>query len=75
MFMPFVFLILLLDVLKCLVIFLKLINFIHFTQENVDLIDRDDQQNFLAGADFLANNGLLALISNIQAVVTEVIEG
>jgi len=73
--MPFVFLILLLDVLKCLVIFLKLINFIHFTQENVDLIDRDDQQNFLAGADFLANNGLLALISNIQAVVTEVIEG
>jgi peroxin-3 len=75
MFMPFVFLILLLDVLKCLVIFLKFINFIHFTQENVDLIDRDDQQNFLAGADFLANNGLLALISNIQAVVTEVIEG
>jgi peroxin-3 len=75
MFMPFVFLILLMDVLKCLVIFLKLINFIHFTQENVDLIDRDDQQNFLAGADFLANNGLLALISNIQAVVTEVIEG
>uniref|UniRef100_A0A3N7HHN5 Uncharacterized protein n=1 Tax=Populus trichocarpa TaxID=3694 RepID=A0A3N7HHN5_POPTR len=44
-------------------------------EENVDLIDRDDQQNFLAGADFLANNGLLALISNIQAVVTEVIEG
>ncbi|KAJ6881804.1 peroxisome biogenesis protein 3-2 isoform X1 [Populus alba x Populus x berolinensis] len=43
--------------------------------ENVDLIDRDDQQKFLAGADFLANNGLLALISNIQAVVTEVIEG
>ncbi|XP_061957457.1 peroxisome biogenesis protein 3-1-like isoform X3 [Populus nigra] len=42
--------------------------------ENVDLIDRDDQQNFLASADFLANNGLLALISNIQAVVTEVIE-
>jgi peroxin-3 len=75
MFMPFVFLILLLDVLKCLVIFLKLINFIHFTQENVDLIDRDDQQKFLAGADFLAKNGLLALISNIQAVVTEVIEG
>jgi peroxin-3 len=73
--MPFVFLILLMDVLKCLVIFLKLINFIHFMQENVDLIDRDDQQNFLAGADFLANNGLLALISNIQAVVTEVIEG
>uniref|UniRef100_A0A6M2E8B7 Peroxin-3 n=1 Tax=Populus davidiana TaxID=266767 RepID=A0A6M2E8B7_9ROSI len=43
--------------------------------ENVDLVDRDDQQKFLAGADFLANNGLLALISNIQAVVTEVLEG
>ncbi|CAK7349629.1 unnamed protein product [Dovyalis caffra] len=43
--------------------------------ENVDLIDRDDQQNFLASADFLANNGLLPLISNIQAVVTEVLEG
>ncbi|XP_011000480.1 PREDICTED: peroxisome biogenesis protein 3-2 [Populus euphratica] len=43
--------------------------------ENVDLVDRDDQQNFLASADFLANNGLLALIPNIQAVVTEVLEG
>ncbi|KAL3570785.1 hypothetical protein D5086_028034 [Populus alba] len=43
--------------------------------ENVDLVDRDDQQKFLASADFLANNGLLALISNIQAVVTEVLEG
>ncbi|XP_011039101.1 PREDICTED: peroxisome biogenesis protein 3-2-like isoform X2 [Populus euphratica] len=43
--------------------------------ENVDLIDRDDQQKFLVSADFLANNGLPALISNIQAVVTEVIEG
>ena len=73
--MPVVFLMLLLDVLKSLVIFLKLIHFIHFTQENVDLVDRDDQQKFLASADFLANNGLLALISNIQAVVTEVLEG
>ncbi|KAL9374991.1 hypothetical protein Peur_031870 [Populus x canadensis] len=43
--------------------------------ENVDLVDRDDQQKFLGSADFLANNGLLALISNIQAVVTEVLEG
>uniref|UniRef100_A0A6N2KUA2 Uncharacterized protein n=1 Tax=Salix viminalis TaxID=40686 RepID=A0A6N2KUA2_SALVM len=43
--------------------------------ENVDIADRDDQQKFLASADFLANNGLLALIPNIQAVVTEVLEG
>uniref|UniRef100_A0A6N2KLE4 Peroxin-3 n=1 Tax=Salix viminalis TaxID=40686 RepID=A0A6N2KLE4_SALVM len=43
--------------------------------ENVDIADRDDQQKFLASADFLANNGLLVLIPNIQAVVTEVLEG
>lgn len=73
--MPVVFLMLLLDALKFLVIFLKLIYFIHFTQENVDIADRDDQQKFLASADFLANNGLLVLIPNIQAVVTEVLEG
>ncbi|KAF9667554.1 hypothetical protein SADUNF_Sadunf15G0035200 [Salix dunnii] len=44
-------------------------------EENVDIADRDDQQKFLASADFLANNGLLALVTNIQAVVTEVLEG
>ncbi|KAB5524538.1 hypothetical protein DKX38_022287 [Salix brachista] len=44
-------------------------------KENVDIADRDDQQKFLASADFLANNGLLALIPNIQSVVTEVLEG
>ncbi|KAM6568162.1 hypothetical protein CsatB_016147 [Cannabis sativa] len=40
-----------------------------------DLIDRDDQQKFLACADFLSTNGLSALISNMQAAVTDVIKG
>ncbi|XP_062117966.1 peroxisome biogenesis protein 3-2 [Humulus lupulus] len=46
----------------------------HFLDDG-DLIDRDDQQKFLASADFLSTNGLPALISNMQAAVTEVIKG
>lgn len=44
-------------------------------QEDDDFIDRDDQQKFLASVDFLANYGLQALISNIQAAATKVMKG
>ncbi|KAF4385238.1 hypothetical protein G4B88_026521 [Cannabis sativa] len=44
-------------------------------KDDGDLIDRDDQQKFLACADFLSTNGLSALISNMQAAVTDVIKG
>ncbi|XP_044466205.1 peroxisome biogenesis protein 3-2-like [Mangifera indica] len=40
-----------------------------------DSIDRDDQQRFLASVDFLANYGLQALISNIEAAATTVMKG
>uniref|UniRef100_A0A2P2K014 Uncharacterized protein MANES_06G008500 n=1 Tax=Rhizophora mucronata TaxID=61149 RepID=A0A2P2K014_RHIMU len=43
--------------------------------EDVDLIGHDDEQKFLSSADFLANDGLLALISNMQAAVAEVLKG
>ena len=43
-------------------------------QEDADLIDRDDQQKFLASADFLANYGLPKLISNMQTAATEVLK-
>ncbi|WCJ42044.1 Peroxisome biogenesis protein 3-2 [Euphorbia peplus] len=43
--------------------------------EDVDLIDRDDQQNFLASSDFLASYGLLTLIAKVQAAATEVLKG
>ncbi|KAF2317447.1 hypothetical protein GH714_022376 [Hevea brasiliensis] len=43
--------------------------------EDVDLIERDDQQKFLASSDFLANYGMPVLISNIQAAATEVLKG
>ncbi|KAK8478822.1 hypothetical protein V6N13_108495 [Hibiscus sabdariffa] len=42
--------------------------------EDADLIDRDDQQKFLASADFLANNGLPKLISSMQTAATEVLK-
>ncbi|KAE8676137.1 Peroxisome bioproteinsis protein 3-2 [Hibiscus syriacus] len=42
--------------------------------EEADLIDRDDQQKFLASADFLANHGLPKLISGIQTAATEVLK-
>ncbi|KAF2309065.1 hypothetical protein GH714_000316 [Hevea brasiliensis] len=34
--------------------------------DDADLIEREDQQKFLASSDFLANYGMPALISNIQ---------
>ncbi|CAN6717442.1 unnamed protein product [Malus baccata var. baccata] len=43
--------------------------------EDVDLIHRDDQQKFLASSDYLSSNALPALISNIQAAATEVLNG
>ncbi|XVF50524.1 hypothetical protein PTKIN_Ptkin04bG0108300 [Pterospermum kingtungense] len=42
--------------------------------EDADLIDRDDQQKFLASADFLANYGLPKLISDMQTAATEVLK-
>ncbi|EXB69126.1 Peroxisome biogenesis protein 3-2 [Morus notabilis] len=44
-------------------------------EDDGDLIDRDDQQRFLASADFLSTYALPALISNMQAAVTEVLKG
>lgn len=44
-------------------------------QDDDDSIDRDDQQRFLASVDFLANYGLQALISNIEAAATTVMKG
>ncbi|RXH96612.1 hypothetical protein DVH24_009116 [Malus domestica] len=44
-------------------------------KEDADLIHRDDQQKFLASSDYLASNALPALISNIQAAATEVLNG
>ncbi|XP_010549092.1 PREDICTED: peroxisome biogenesis protein 3-2 [Tarenaya hassleriana] len=43
--------------------------------EDLDLIDRDDEQKFLASADFLSTNGMPGLISDVQAAVTEVLKG
>lgn len=43
-------------------------------QEEADLIDRDDQQKFLAISDFLCNYGLNALIPKLQVAVGEVLK-
>ncbi|GKV05119.1 hypothetical protein SLEP1_g17160 [Rubroshorea leprosula] len=43
--------------------------------EDADLIERDDQQKYLAGADFLANRGMPVLISSVQVAATEVLKG
>jgi len=39
------------------------------------MIDRDDEQKFLASADFLSNYGLPALMSDMQAAATEILKG
>lgn len=46
-----------------------------FWQEDADLIDRDDQQKFLASVDYLANYGMQAMISNVQAAADEALKG
>lgn len=46
-----------------------------FGQEELDLIDRDDEQKFLTSADFLATSGMPSLISNMQSAVKEVLKG
>ncbi|KAH9763635.1 peroxisome biogenesis protein 3-2 [Citrus sinensis] len=43
--------------------------------EDADLIDRDDQQKFLASVDYLANYGMQAMISNVQAAADEALKG
>lgn len=44
-------------------------------QDEADLIDRNDEQQFLAYADHLSNFGLPALISDIEAATSEVLKG
>lgn len=44
-------------------------------QDDADLIDQNDEQQFLASADFLSNQRMPTLISNMQAAATEVLRG
>lgn len=44
-------------------------------QEELDLIDRDDEQKFLSSADFLVTNAMPSLISDMQGAVEEVLRG
>ncbi|XP_024990081.1 peroxisome biogenesis protein 3-2-like isoform X2 [Cynara cardunculus var. scolymus] len=46
-----------------------------FQPEDADLIERTDEQQFLASADFLSSHRIPALISNMQAAATEVLRG
>ncbi|CAI0541594.1 unnamed protein product [Linum tenue] len=46
-----------------------------FMSDDADLIDRDDQQKYLAGSDYLPHSGLLVLADDIQTAVTEVLQG
>ncbi|KAM3380413.1 peroxisome biogeneis protein 3-2 [Capsicum galapagoense] len=43
--------------------------------DEADLIDRDDEQQFLASADYLTNVGLPALISSFETAASEVLKG
>lgn len=44
-------------------------------QEDGELIDRDDQQKFLASSDYLSTYGMPSLILHIQAAAIEVLNG
>ncbi|KAF6167572.1 hypothetical protein GIB67_031155 [Kingdonia uniflora] len=47
----------------------------HMLEEEADHIDRHDQQEFLAIADYLTNYGPTTLIPHIHGVATEVLTG
>lgn len=49
--------------------------FISVIQDEAEIIDENDEQQFLACADYLSNYGLLSLISNTEAVTSEVLKG
>lgn len=44
-------------------------------QDEAELIDRNDEQQFLACADYLSNYGLLTLISDTEAATSEILKG
>lgn len=44
-------------------------------QDEAEMIDKNDEQQFLACADYLSNRGLLSLISDTEAVTSEVLKG
>ena len=46
-----------------------------FSQEELDLIDREDEQKFLTSADYLATNSMPSLISHVKSAVKEVLKG
>ncbi|KAL1564057.1 peroxisome biogenesis protein 3-1-like [Salvia divinorum] len=43
--------------------------------DEAEMIDKNDEQQFLANADYLSNHGLLSLISDTEAVTSEVLKG
>ncbi|CAN6925592.1 unnamed protein product, partial [Brassica oleracea] len=43
--------------------------------EELDLIDREDEQKFLTSADYLATNSMPSLISHVKSAVKEVLKG
>lgn len=46
-----------------------------FQPEDTDLIDRSDEQQFLASADFLSSQRMPTLISSMQAATSQVLRG
>lgn len=46
-----------------------------YSLENPDMIDRDDEQKFLATSDFLSNYGLPALMLDMQEAAIEILKG
>lgn len=44
-------------------------------QDEAEMIDKNDEQQFLACADYLSKYGLASLVSNTEAVTSEVLKG
>lgn len=47
---------------------------VFFAQEELDLIDREDEQKFLTSADYLATNSMPSLIFHMKSAVKEVLK-
>ena len=65
----------LIGLLQSLPTYLLICFFFFSSQEELDLIDREDEQKFLTSADYLATNSMPSLISHVKSAVKEVLKG
>ena len=53
----------------------SLVSFLLSIQENMDVVNREDQQEFLGSVEFLAQHGIPSLVSDMELATKEALKG